>query len=62
MLSRGIKYQIAHLVSTQKVHRLAVGAKVMSRRYYGRRKPIFYLCGGKDGRVVKVSFSVRCSC
>ena len=29
----------------------AVGAKVTSRRYYGRRKPIFG--GGQDGRVVK---------
>ena len=29
----------------------AVGAKVTSRRYYGRRKPIFF--GGQDGRVVK---------
>ena len=29
----------------------AVGAKVTSRRYYGRRKPI--LVGGQDGRVVK---------
>ena len=29
----------------------AVGAKVTSRRYYDRRKPIFV--GGQDGRVVK---------
>ena len=30
----------------------AVGAKVTSRRYYGRRKPIFFF-EGQDGQVVK---------
>ena len=41
MLSRGINYQVTHLVSTQKVHRLGGCCLVTSRRYYGRHKPLF---------------------
>ena len=46
---RGINYQAVHLVSTQKVHRLVVGVKITSRRYYGRRKPIFEGAGWPSG-------------
>ena len=49
----GIIYQFVHLVSTQKSIGWADGVKIMSRRYYGRRKPLFF--EGQDGRVVKAS-------
>ena len=51
MLSCGIETRLQILSPHKKSIGWAVGAEVTSRRYYGKRKPIFKR--GQDGRVVK---------
>ena len=46
---RGIDYQVAHLVSTQKPIGWADGVIITSRLYYGRRKPLFKGSGWPSG-------------
>ena len=50
MVTRGFETRLQILSPHKKSIGWAVGAEVTSRRYYGRRKPIF---GQQDGRVVK---------
>ena len=50
---RGIKP--GQVLITKKTIGWADGVKITSRRYYGRRKPLFFRGWGQDGQVVKAS-------